>query len=109
MKPKESQRLITIAEMWAKFEGVMIPKDAPDAQRRLMKTAFYSGAEEMFNGLLWAVGGPDVDDARRDERGERWLTERQEEIAAFAKELKETLDLRASLMGKGFMSRHRSN
>jgi len=49
----------TIAEQWAAFEVLVMPKDAPPVQRQEMRRAFYSGAEAMLR-LQYAVGDMDV-------------------------------------------------
>lgn len=49
----------TIAEQWAAFEALVMPKDAPPVQRQEMRRAFYSGAEAMLR-LQYAAGDPSV-------------------------------------------------
>lgn len=38
----------TIAEQWAIFEMLVMPKDASPVQRQEMRRAFYAGAEAML-------------------------------------------------------------
>ena len=38
----------TIADQWAAFEVLVMPKDAPPVQRQEMRRAFYAGAEAML-------------------------------------------------------------
>ena len=49
----------TIAEQWAAFEVLVVPKDAPPVQRQEMRRAFYAGAETMLR-LSYSVGDKSI-------------------------------------------------
>lgn len=53
----------TIAEQWATFAAMVMPKDAEPVQRQEMRRAFYAGAEAMLR-LQWIAG-----DSRVTENG----------------------------------------
>ena len=104
-KSKTWQGEKTIVAMWDEFAKVAVPADAPRVQAEAMRIAFYAGVEQMYLGLMWAVGGDDTP----EEVGMAYLEKRHAEIAAFNKDLQERLDLRAHLQGRGLMSRRRES
>lgn len=72
----------TIAEQWATFESLVMPKDAPPVQRQEMRRAFYSGAEAMLR-LQYAAGDPGVS----EEGGVMMLEGWHDECRIFAQQV----------------------
>lgn len=49
----------TITSQWELFNALVIPKDAPDLQRREMRRAFFCGAESILRMQI-ELGKPEV-------------------------------------------------
>lgn len=84
--------------MWTRFETALIPTDAPEQQRRLMRVAFYAGAEELYNSVIYSLSSG----SEAEESDLAYLSSLQAEIMDFAKELADRLELRRQLRSGPF-------
>jgi len=73
-----SAHLDTVAQMWARFSGMVMPADAPAIQVQEMRRAFYAGCHAVLNAQV-----SDVVAATSDEEVELWLAGIHSEVAAF--------------------------
>lgn len=69
----------TIQEQWNSFVALVVPKDAPPAQQKEMRRAFYAGAEAMAR-IQFAVG----DKAMSEDAGIQVLEGCHDELRRFA-------------------------
>jgi hypothetical protein len=51
----------TIAEMWAKYDKFILPKDAPEIQRTETRRAFYAAIQEFLNELCGPITDGSLD------------------------------------------------
>lgn len=70
----------TIAEQWADFESVVIPRSAGGAQRQEMRRAFYAGFHSALECALQAADESGDD----DDLGARMLQSLRDECKKFA-------------------------
>ena len=69
---------------WRGLELLVVPKDAPDVQRREMRMAFFAGAQHLFSSIM---GGLE-EDHEPTENDLRRLDFINKELAEFAEQFK---------------------
>lgn len=47
--------MMTVQKQWELFASLVVPKNAPVAQVREMRIAFYAGAQAVL-GMMWDIG-----------------------------------------------------
>jgi hypothetical protein len=73
----------SLADEWAEFSRLIVPRNAPEVQRVEMRRAWYAGAAAMF-GLM--TGGLDADHEPTD-LDVAYVESLSEEIETFSRDL----------------------